>query len=89
METVRKGMLGNTQGDGNVSYLFSSFKIKSGGKTGTAESGSKRPHAWYTAFAPYDSPEIVVTVMAEHAGHGSEVSAPATKEIFDWYFKNR
>ena len=89
LETVRKGMLGNTQGDGNVSYLFSSFKIKSGGKTGTAESGSKRPHAWYTAFAPYDSPEIVVTVMAEHAGHGSEVSAPATKEIFDWYFKNR
>ncbi len=82
-------MYENTRGDGNVSYLFSSFKPNSAGKTGTAESGTKTPHAWYTAFAPYDNPEIVVTVMAEHAGHGSEVSAPATKEIFDWYFKRK
>jgi penicillin-binding protein 2 len=87
INTVRAGMYQNTRGDGNVSYLFNSFKVKSAGKTGTAESGTKKPHAWYTAYAPYDKPEIVVTVMAEHAGHGSEVSAPATKEIFKWYFK--
>ena len=87
INTVRAGMYGNTRGDGNVSYLFNSFKIKSAGKTGTSESGTKKPHAWYTAYAPYDKPEIVVTVMAEHAGHGSEVSAPATKEILKWYFK--
>ena len=89
VKTVREGMYQNTIGDGNVSYLFSSFKPKTAGKTGTAESGNKRPHAWYTGFAPLDNPEIVVTIMVEHAGHGSEVSAPATKEIFDWYFKNK
>ena len=82
-------MFENTKGDGNVSYLFSSFKPKTAGKTGTAESGGENPHAWYTGYAPYENPEIVITVMAEYAGHGSEVAAPATKEIFDWWFKNR
>ncbi|MEX0616992.1 MAG: penicillin-binding protein 2 [Candidatus Woykebacteria bacterium] len=89
VEVVREGMYQNTVGDGNVSYLFNSFKVKSAGKTGTAESGDSRPHAWYTGFAPYEDPEIVVTVMGEHAGHGSEVSAPATKEIFEWWFGRR
>lgn len=89
LQTIRSGMYENTRGDGNVSYLFNSFKPKTAGKTGTAESGNKNPHAWYTGYAPYESPEIVVTVMAEHAGHGSEVAAPATKEIFDWWFKNK
>ena len=89
IKTVQSGMFENTKGDGNVSYLFNSFKPKTAGKTGTAESGRDRPHAWYTGYAPYENPEIVVTVMAEYAGHGSEVAAPATKEIFDWWFKNR
>ena len=89
IKAVQSGMYENTRGDGNVSYLFNSFKPKTAGKTGTAESGRDRPHAWYTGYAPYENPEIVVTVMAEYAGHGSEVSAPATKEIFDWWFKNR
>lgn len=89
IKAVQSGMYENTRGDGNVSYLFNSFKPKTAGKTGTAESGRDRPHAWYTGYAPYENPEIVVTVMAEYAGHGSEVSAPATKEIFGWWFKNR
>lgn len=87
--TIREGMFENTKGDGNVSYLFNNFKVRTAGKTGTAESGSERPHAWYTAFAPFEKPEIVVTVMVENAGHGSEVSAPATKEIFNWYFSKK
>ena len=95
IETVRQGMYENTRGDGNVGWLFRDYKIKTAGKTGAAESGNERPHAWYTAFAPYDPPagrqvsQMVVTVMGEHAGHGSEVSAPATKEIFEWWFANR
>jgi len=88
---VREGMYQNTVGDGNVSFLFNSYKIKTAGKTGTAESGDEnaKPHAWYTAFAPYEAPQIAVTVLVERVGHGSEVSAPATKKIFEWWFANR
>ncbi|WP_007027223.1 peptidoglycan D,D-transpeptidase FtsI family protein [Saccharomonospora iraqiensis] len=46
--------------------------LKIASKTGTAEHGtdpkSTPPHAWYTAFAPYDNPEIAVAVLAESGG---------------------
>ena len=96
IETVRKGLYQDTVGDGNVGWLFGDFKIKTAGKTGTSEAGDKRPHAWYTAYAPHlpagkagPKAEIVATVMIEHAGHGSEEAAPVVKEIFKWWFANR
>ena len=88
IETVRQGLYADTVGDGNVGWLFGAFKPKSAGKTGTAEAGNRGPHAWYTAYAPHPKAEIVVTVMIEHAGHGSEQAAPVVKQIFNWYFDN-
>lgn len=55
-------------------------------KTGTAQAGIKSPHAWFVAFAPYDNPEIAITVMVEHGGEGSSIAAPITKEILKWYY---
>ncbi len=85
---VQEGLFENTVGDGNVSYLFKTFPMKTAGKTGSAESGGENnSHSWYSGYAPYDDPKIAVTVMVERAGHGSEVSAPLVKNIFKWYFK--
>ncbi len=87
-KAVQEGMFANTFGDGNVSYLFNNFKIHTAGKTGSAESGGEnKPHSWYTGYAPYEDPKISVTVMVERAGHGSEVSAPIVRNIFNYYFK--
>jgi penicillin-binding protein 2 len=86
LETVREGLYRDTIGDGNVGWLFGGFKPKSAGKTGTAESGKGRPHAWYTAYAPHPNSRIAVTVQIEYAGHGSEECAPVVKKIFDWWF---
>lgn len=63
-------------------------RIEVGCKTGTAESQSRdhMPHAWFTIFAPFENPEIVVTVMVENAGEGSNVAAPIAKEILKEYF---
>ena len=58
-------------------------------KTGTAQAGSGKPHAWVTAFAPLENPEIVITVMVEHAGEGSTIAVPITHEILKWYYQNR
>lgn len=63
-----------------------SVRIPVGCKTGTAEFGISHPHAWFTIFAPFDNPEIVVTVIIEEAGEGSSVAAPVAKEILEWYF---
>lgn len=57
-------------------------------KTGTAQWGGEKdkPHAWITLFAPAYDPEIVVTVLAEASGEGSQVAAPIAKKIVESYF---
>ena len=61
--------------------------IKIAGKTGSAEApGSKKTHSWFAAYAPYEKPEIVVVVMNEKAGHGGDVAARVSKNIFEYYF---
>ena len=64
-------------------------RVEVGCKTGTAESHakSKIPHAWFTVFAPFEKPEIVLTVMVEEAGEGSNVAAPIAKEVLKWYLE--
>ncbi len=57
-------------------------------KTGTAQHGDETtmPHAWITLFAPAYDPQIVVTVLAEESGEGSNVAAPIAKKILeDWF----
>lgn len=57
-------------------------------KTGTAEFGDPagRTHAWLTAFAPAENPEIVVTALVEAGGEGSSVAAPIVRKILEEYF---
>lgn len=57
-------------------------------KTGTAQEGgaTSLPHAWITLYAPAYNPQIVVTVLDESAGEGSDLSAPVAKDILDAYF---
>jgi penicillin-binding protein 2 len=65
--------------------------IQTACKTGTAESydKNKNPHAWFTIFAPADKPEIVLTVLIEEGGQGSDVAAPIAREILKSYFERR
>ena len=57
-------------------------------KTGTAEHGGEKtlPHAWITLFAPAFDPQIVVTVLSEESGEGSNVAAPIAKKILEEWF---
>jgi len=58
-------------------------------KTGTAESNSasETPHAWFTAYAPAKNPEIVVTVLVEESGQGSDIAGPIVHDILTAYFE--
>lgn len=70
--------------------ILNSLPIKSAGKTGTAQHiKDKDPHAWFVCFAPFDNPEIALTVLIEEGGGGASVAAPIAKEILQWYFEQK
>lgn len=59
------------------------------GKTGTAQtSGTEGDHAWFIAYAPVESPEIALSVVVEHGGHGGAVAAPIVRNYLADYFEN-
>lgn len=63
------------------------LKVEAAGKTGSADHGEgEAAHAWFTGFAPYDNPEIVVSVIVESVGTGSDYAVPIAKKIFEAYF---
>ncbi|CAN5203668.1 penicillin-binding protein 2 [soil metagenome] len=63
-------------------------KVSIACKTGTAQHGGEQtlPHAWITLFAPANKPEIVVTVLNESSGEGSNEAAPVAKKILEAWF---
>ncbi|MEK7189167.1 MAG: penicillin-binding protein 2 [Patescibacteria group bacterium] len=64
-----------------------SLPVAAAGKTGTAEWGEgRRPHAWFTGYAPYKNPELVVTVLVEQGEGGDLAATPVAKKIFERYF---
>ena len=44
-------------------------------------------HAWFTAFAPYQDPEIAVVVFIYGGGEGSITAMPVTAAILNYYFQ--
>ncbi|MEK7494974.1 MAG: penicillin-binding transpeptidase domain-containing protein [Patescibacteria group bacterium] len=93
IDLIREGMKQacSTGGTGwpLFDFVAGKTKIQVACKTGTAEShaASGMPHAWITAFAPYENPEISVTVLIEEGGQGSDVAGPIAKEILKAYFE--
>ena len=70
------------------------------GKTGTAQvvaqatwtrsedlPPDQADHAWFTSWAPVETPELVVVVFVEHGGRGSEAAAPLAREMHEAYFR--
>ena len=49
-----------------------------------------RDHALFAAFAPVESPEIVVVALVEHAGAGGgSVAAPIVQKVLARYFEKQ
>ena len=45
-----------------------------------------RSHAWLTTFAPYKNPQIVVTVIIEHGGHGGSAAGGIVSKIYRYLY---
>jgi len=86
LEIVRQGMKGTV--DYGSAVVLSSLPIQAGAKTGTAEIGRDEYfHSWLTVFAPYDDPEIVLTLIVESAYGMHKAVAPTALRVLDWYFQ--
>ncbi|BDU36260.1 Penicillin-binding protein 2 [Vibrio nigripulchritudo SOn1] len=98
-DVALEGMrLANHGKKGTARRAFTTAKYVTGGKSGTAQVfGLKedeeynaeelaehlRDHALYTGFAPFENPEVILTIVLENAGGGSTHGAPVARRIFD------
>lgn len=85
VDIVRRGLRA-TVTSGSARSL-SALPVSTAGKTGTAQVAGDLPtHAWFTGFAPYDDPKIVITILIENGGEGSTYAVPVFRDVVDWYF---
>ena len=90
--------------EGGARHAFADTRYDSAGKTGTAQlftvgqnekydaekvDERLRDNAMYVGYAPFDAPEISVTVVLENVGGGSKNAAPVARQIMDFYFRDR
>ena len=82
---------------GTANFSLRGFDFPARGKTGTAESGSGNPHAWfagYTDCSDYvaDYPvcegksDIAIAVIVENGGEGSEWAAPIFRRMVQVHY---
>lgn len=81
---VKEGMLSVTE-DGTGRAALGDYPIKVGGKTGTAQVTGKADHSVFIAFAPFDNPEIAISVVLEHGSSGYSAGS-IVRDILDAYF---
>ena len=83
--TVKYAMKDVTE-NGSAARVFVNYPIVIGGKTGTAQvAKTSSDNALFTAFAPFDDPEIVTTCVIEHGANGTDAGF-AIRDLFDHYF---
>jgi penicillin-binding protein 2 len=101
LDKVRKGMEGVVNDPGGTGRRAQVAGVRVAGKTGTSQvvslkrfqgyTTSGRPykyrdHSWYTAYAPAENPEVVVTVLLEHSGGGGAVAGPVAGRVLAAWF---
>ncbi len=89
---------------GTARKAFADTTYVAAGKSGTAQViGMKedevynadklaehhRDNAMFVAYAPFDAPEVVTSVVVENAGGGSSHAAPVARSMLDAYFERK
>lgn len=81
---VRDGMRQTVTAGSATSLQLVSVPVA--GKTGTAQWSTTAPtHSWFTGFAPFENPSIVITVIVEESGSTS-LAVPIARDILTWQF---
>lgn len=88
VEAVKQGMWAVANDpESTVDQYLSNLAVEVGAKTGSAQVGSAEleADAIFTLFAPYDDPEIVISIVVEGGASGGNL-AQAAGQIVNYYF---
>ena len=83
-DAIKEGMLSVTV-DGTGQATLGDYPIKVGGKTGTSQVEGKPDHNTFILFAPYEKPEIALSLVLEHSA-SSYASGSLVRKLLDAYF---
>ena len=92
LEAIHQAMVNVVRDPNATAYRrFLGLNINIAGKTGTATTGDfTDPHAWFVGYTfeeRDDQPDIVVVVLMEYKGEGSDWAAPVFRRIIEAYYK--
>src|SRR5258706_366626 len=91
LDILREAMLMVTQNPlGTAHFNLRGIQFIVAGKTGTAESGNGKSHAWFTGYTLNASntskPDIAIAVMIENGGEGSVIAVPIFRAMVETYY---
>ncbi|MDD6189490.1 MAG: penicillin-binding transpeptidase domain-containing protein [Clostridiales bacterium] len=87
-DAVKQGMLYVSK-YGSPSGVFGYYQVDVASKTGTVQLGEDQiNNAVFIAFAPYDNPEIAVSVVIE-GGSAGAIGAQIARDVFDYWLAAR
>jgi cell division protein FtsI/penicillin-binding protein 2 len=90
LAAIQEGMRLVTKNPRGTAYArLGNFAIPTAGKTGTAESGTVDPQAWFAGYSLAgmpDMPDIAVVVLVEKQGEGSIWALPIFRGVMEIYF---
>ena len=91
MEIIQDAMVDVVANErGTANFRLRGLRIPVAGKTGTAESGSGDPHAWFAGYTMASEatgqPDIAIAVVLENQGEGSDWAAPVFQRIVETYY---
>jgi len=86
---IQEGMLAVSRGGrGTARAVFRDYPVRVAAKTGTAQvEGRDVNDGIFVCYAPYNNPEIAISIVVEKGGSGSGVMDIA-RMIFDYYFRS-
>lgn len=75
---------------GGTAAALAGLGINLAGKTGTAEIGKEFVNSWIISFAPYDKPDLALSIVMERGGVHNLVGAPfAARQLYEWMLVHR
>jgi len=85
LQIVREGMR-QAVTSGSATGWLDQLRVPAAAKTGTAELGKEFYNNWVTVFAPYEDPQIVLTIIIENVKGVQTAALPVAKAVLEWYF---